>query len=297
MATPLFVMGKHRSGTTLLGNLLLSHPDIAGAHYPPDSDVSKLGVHDSGYFDRIVGRYGDIGNFESYVEFASVVSRSEYFVLCGCGFEELMGYYPANYYEVFRHVMDKFASGAGVSYWMEKAPPNAIHAEDIKWHIPDAKFIGVMRDEVDVVLSSLHLKQKQGKSRLVRLKILAGVVFLKYVYDMSMKRLKGAHPEDVLILQFDRLVNDREEASRQICDFLGLENRQLETQYVKNTSFKNISEKKSYSYERLIVRVLYQYIFRTVPYCLLKVICRIFFRKREPLPGWFFRNVKQQMKG
>ena len=50
MATPLFVIGKHRSGTSFLANLLLDHPQIAGIYYPLDSYLHKGGIFESSFF-------------------------------------------------------------------------------------------------------------------------------------------------------------------------------------------------------------------------------------------------------
>ena len=295
MATPLFIMGKHRSGNTFLANLLLSHPKIAGIHYSADSDISSIGMHESGFFNRIEGRYGDLQNFENYVEFAAVMSKSEYFILANATFEELMQYFGADYHVVFRKVMDRYATECDAAYWMEKSPSNALHAQRLKRYYPDAKFIGIVRDEVDVALSSLHLKDKQHESRLTRLKVLITVTVLKYIYDVSTTKMKNAYPQSVFIIQYADLVEHQGQLADKMCDFLGLESSELSSCYIKNTSFSVSREKKSYAYERFIVRILYRYILRLFPHKLLVVLNKMLSDlSHEPLPGWFFRSQKRQ---
>jgi hypothetical protein len=297
MTTPLFIMGKHRSGNTYLANLLLEHPQIACLHYPADSSISRIGAHESGFFNNIEGRYGNIQSFENYVEFAAVVSKSEYFLLAGCTFEELMSYFPADYPTVFRLVMDRFADQQGAAYWMEKSPTNALHAHRIKKYYSDAKFIGIVRDEVDVALSSLHLKNKQHESRFNRLKTLIAVVILKYIYDVSMMKLKNAHPDDVLNITYAQLIERKEDVTTRICDFLGLERKDLSTPYLKNTSYSSLSDKKSYSYERFLVRIFYRYVLRLFPHKILVRLNRMVgSMSRTELPGWFFRTQRQKIK-
>jgi hypothetical protein len=294
VATPLFIMGKHRSGNTFLANLLLSHPKIAGIHYSADSDISRIGMHESAFFNRIEGRYGDLRNFENYVEFAAVMSKSEYFILANVSFEELMRYFGADYHVVFREVMDRYAAEHNAAYWMEKSPSNALHARRLKRYYPDAKFIGIVRDEVDVALSSLHLKKKQHESRLTRLKVLITVAVLKYIYDVSMTKMKNAYPQSVLIIKYTELVEHQDRLTDKICDFLGLERDKLSTRYVKNTSFSVSKEKKSYGYERFLVRVFYRYVLKLFPCGLLSILNKKLDNlSRRELPGWFFRSQKR----
>ena len=294
MATPLFITGKHRSGTTFLANLLLDHPQIAGVYYPGDSDIYRGGIFESCFFDIIDNRYGDISIFENYVEFASVVSKSEYFIQAGCSFEELISYYGADYPTVFRCVMDKFAEQKSAAYWIEKTPSHTLLAKTIKKYYPDAKFIGIIRSEVDTALSSLHLKKKQDKSRLIRLLTLLKVTTLKYVYDISMSKFKKKYPDDILVVEYSQLVTNKESVVVGICDFLGLERKDLSTKFARNTAFKSASDKRLYGYERFLICLVYKYFLKVVPCKLLFVLAK----KQNSLtkfPSWFFRTQRKKI--
>jgi len=178
---------------------------------------------------------------------------------------------------------------------MEKSPSNALHAHRLKRYYPKAKFIGIVRDEVDVALSSLHLKDKQHESRLTRLKVLVIVTVLKYIYDVSMIKMKNAYPQSVLIIQYTDLVEHQNQFTDKICDFLGLEKEKLSTRYAKNTSFSVSREKKSYGYERFLIRVLYRCVLKLFPYRLLSSLNKKLDNlSRRELPGWFFRSQKRQ---
>ena len=293
MATPLFVIGKHRSGTSFLANLLLDHPQIAGIYYPLDSYLHKGGIFESSFFYDIDKRYGDISNFENYVEFASVVSNSDYFKLAGCSFEDLISYYETDYPTVFRCVMDKFAEEKGAAYWIEKTPSHTILINKIKKYYPDAKFVEIIRDEVDTALSSLHLKKKEDKSRLLRLLTLLKVAILKYVYDMYMIKFKKIYPDDTLIVDYSQLVNNKEEVVNDICDFMGLERKELSIKFPNNTVYKSVEEKHSYGYERFFIRLVYKYLLKAVPCKLLFILATKPGRvNRSKLPAWFFKSQR-----
>jgi hypothetical protein len=295
MATPLFVIGKHRSGTSFLANLLLDHPKITSVHYPPDSQTYKSGVCESCFFYGIDKRYGDISIFENFVEFASVVSRSDYFKLAGSSFDDLISYYKADYPNVFRYVMDKFAEHKGAAYWIEKTPSHTLLIKTIKKYYPDAKFVGIIRNEVDTALSSLHLKKKQDKPRLVRLWALIKVTILKYIYDILMTKFKKIYPDDILIIDYSQLVTNKAKVTAGICDFLGLQQKELSTKFLKNTVYKSESDKRSYGYERFFIRLIYKYLLRVVPYKLLSILAKKQIKiKHSKLPAWFFKSQRQR---
>jgi len=114
MPTPLFVLGKQRSGTTWLGNLLLDHPSIAGVAH-----AAHRGIHESAFFSHVDGRYGDLSVRQNFIEFASVMAESDYFRLAEVSFKDIMSLHPDDYAGVFRTVMYCFARRRGARYWIE----------------------------------------------------------------------------------------------------------------------------------------------------------------------------------
>ena len=77
MPKPIFVVGKGRSGTTWLTNMLATHPDIAGVF---NEDKNK-GIKESRYFSDLYGRYGDLRNPTNLVEFIEILAVTDYFRL------------------------------------------------------------------------------------------------------------------------------------------------------------------------------------------------------------------------
>jgi hypothetical protein len=294
MATPLFILGKHRSGTTFLSNLLMDHSQIAAVYWPGEKDGIAGGIFESGYFEYIDRRYGDLQNIQNFIEFASVLSQSEYFKLAASSMEEILDLYPADYADVFKHIMDRYAQLNGAVYWMEKTPNHTLKTATLKQVYPDAKFIGIIRDEVDSGISSLHLKEKQNRSKSQRAFFLTYFTFRKSLFDKTLRKLEKAFPGDVIVLSYESLIDNTNDQITRICRFLKIEETPLQSKFRKNTSFKSDADKRIYRHERVLIRLLYRVILRWMPLCILAAADRFLRRdKRPPLPRWFFRSNRQ----
>ena len=55
MPTPLFILGKHRSGTTFLSNLLMDHPKIAAIFWVSKKDNLIGGMLNRVSFSILMG--------------------------------------------------------------------------------------------------------------------------------------------------------------------------------------------------------------------------------------------------
>ena len=296
MSKPLFILGKHRSGTTFLSNLLSEHPAIAAVISDRECGGIISGVFESGFFSCINGRYGDISNFGNYMEFASTVSCMEYFMYADCSLEELLSYYPADYPAVFRKIMEKVAAKKTAVYWMEKTPNHTLIVDRIKSYYPDAKFIGIIRDEADSALSALYLKKKQDENRFIRSLSLIKVTYLKSLYDRTMRNFSKRHPDDLFLISYESLINDTASVTANMCDFLGIEKKELETSRKQNTSFRTAQRKELHGYEQHLIRFFYKIAFRLAPICVLKAFYKLYRRsKPRQMPPWFFRTYRMNL--
>lgn len=287
MCKPLFVVGKHRSGTTWLGNLLLDHPEIAGVHH-----LDHRGIHESAFFSHVTGRYGDLNIFSSFVEFASVMSRSDYFRLAGVSFDDLMELYPASYADVFRTVMDRLATRYNAEYWIEKSPMHTFYMREIGETYTDAKFVGIMRNPVDTAFSWLKRQELEGAPQ--RLIGLARITIDKYVVDSHMLRMKASWPERVHIIEYEELRESKSDVLTGICDFLDISSVEMESEYEPNTSYtEGQRDHHRPTYEEIFVKIMYFYILRAAPIVLLRAIKKIFRNSmRKNLPNWFFKSIR-----
>lgn len=290
---PLFVVGRHRSGTTWLANLLCEHPSIAGVQHE-----RHYGIHESAFFSHVDGRYGPLDLRSNFIECVEVMAASDYFRLAGATREEMYRLWPTSYSGLFRSVMDRFAEKKDASIWVEKTPLHTLHLDRIGGCYPDARFIGIRRPTEDVVASILLLTLEEDPSRvgggLRRWSFIAKAAAGSSLYERILRR-HARRENRVLLLDYEQLRRRGETTLRQVCRFLDLpfDSRMLETPYERNSSYR---EPKAPDRgrglapgERTLVRLLVR-VLRLVPLVFLRWIRRA--RRggtRQPLPRWFFR--------
>ena len=134
---PAFVVGFPRSGTTLLATLLSRHSRIAA---PPETRFMEevvVGAADrAAMLDRVRRnrRCRDLG-----LDDAAIASRF------------LEG--PPTYDWLFRVLLESYAGAAGRQLVVEKSPIHLLHVATLAEWYPDARFLLLVRDGRDCVLS------------------------------------------------------------------------------------------------------------------------------------------------
>jgi len=284
VVTPVFVLGRNRSGTTWLANQLCEHPQIVGCQHE-----RHYGIDESAYFGLIDERYGDLSNRVNYVEFVEVWGASDYCRLAGATKEFLYSLWPTTYEDVFREVMDRFAEREGASAWVAKWDVLGRPLRHVATAYPDARFIGIIRHVVDQVASYITLAGDVPHRRYVILRMTLGWVYGKKVLEAFASR-----SQRVRLVRYEDFRANTEGVLKDLVAFLGLpwDPKILGQTYKPNTSFRASGDRKAALSrgERWLVR-LAAAAGRLIPRCVLEGLHR--FRKRrggrKPLPHWFFR--------
>lgn len=236
MPGPIFVLGIARSGTTWLANLLLEHSKIAGACHE-----KHWGIHESAFFNRVSQRYGSLKNPVNFIEFAHVAAASDYFRLVGADLDYLYSLYPSTYPKVFRMVMDRYAASLDAEYWVEKTPSHTLFAESIAEYYPDARFIAIKRNVVDVTISALRSRERRSGQihRSRKWLWLASRVMVWQLYRNVIRNLEKRFPERVFSLDYEELTENTESIMTKVCGFLNVdfESSLLTSSYTANSSF------------------------------------------------------------
>jgi tetratricopeptide (TPR) repeat protein len=194
-AAPIFVIGMPRSGTTLIEQIIASHPLVFGA-----GELQTLN-------DVILEVRGPDGNTLPYPEFVSAVDA------------RALSQIGARYLELTRRLA--FKHGAGdAQYITDKMPSNYYFAGLIHLALPNAKIVHSMRDPVDTCISCFSKLFSAEQNHTYDLAEL-GRYYKRYEHLMA--HWRNVLPKDrMLDVQYEEVVGDLEAQARRIIAYCGL---------------------------------------------------------------------------
>jgi hypothetical protein len=202
-----FILGKGRSGTTLLQSLLNSHPNIVA---PPESKLIVLLASHYGHKKRWT--VADVHSFvnDLYKEFfftifwkqnkdeltdflLSAIEYLDYPLVCKMVYYQMRG------------------SKENIVLFSDKNPFYAIFIPDLLKVFPDAKFIHLIRDPRDNVLST----QKAYDAN--------NTIFIAWqwlIHNRIIEESKSKMPLRYFTLLYEEMVKDVEGTMKSVCNFL-----------------------------------------------------------------------------
>ncbi len=208
---PIFILGVPRSGTTLLRALLDSHSAIAcgpetpwlGGHQPRSVMSLWKALRDE--------PWGFCKSFNMPSEVPTAAAR-----------------------QFVSTLMTEYATARGKSRWAEKTPDNALHVGFLAALFPEAKFIHLVRDGLDVAMStSVVAVHRRGISKFLEQRIglgataptapnstLSAVLRWKHWNTVVEESLREAKVESIRV-SYERLVSEPESTLRDVLGFVG----------------------------------------------------------------------------
>jgi hypothetical protein len=208
-ATPFpFVVGRGRSGTTLVRAILDSHPDMA----VPDEThlIVRLGRRRQRYerasgfdVDTFMDDLGRRRGFDCF-ELDEPVVRAD-----------LRADPPGSYPDAIRRVFALYAASRGKRRYADKTPIHVLNVPYLADLFPEARFVHVIRDGREVALS--YLDVAWGPTSVAD-------AALEWRRAVLSGRRAGSRlgPSRYLEVRYERLVDDTEATVRGLCDFLDL---------------------------------------------------------------------------
>ena len=187
---PIFIVGLPRSGSTLIEQILASHPDVEGTHELPDL----------GRVARSVGLHRD--DRKAYPQVIPVLSDEE---LSELGEEYLR--------RTERH------RESGTPRFTDKLPNNFVHVGFLSLTLPNAKIINAKRHPLDSCLGSFKQLFARGQPFTYDQFELAEF-YLEY--QRLMDHWHEALPGKVLDVQYENVVDDLETEVRRILEYCEL---------------------------------------------------------------------------
>lgn len=233
-----FIIGAGRSGTTLLGAILNAHPHISCT--PEVKPVMTFWHHSSkSTLDNSILR-----DFKQFLRLRYGGKKQENSVYDQTWFEETNRAIDHFSYKNFaKYALLSLNPGgkelAAIKVLIDKNPSYTFVFEDIIKLYPEAKFLVALRD-----YRAYCLSQKQHRAQTLFSKYLANshaaVAYfwrLNYAY---VHRLQTQYPDKVLLVPYDRIVTDKEQMLRQVCNFVDIpfDNAILRHEEAKSTEKK-----------------------------------------------------------
>jgi len=200
---PVFIVGMPRSGTTLVEQILSSHPEVWGG-----GELTELG-------NIVVSLPSELGDNEGY---PSCLARITSKALDG----QAMRY--------LRYLSD--ISPAETSVVVDKMPDNFRFLGFIQLLFPDARIIHCKRDPIDTCLSGYFQYFSGGHLYSYDLQ---NIGMYYRMYERLMEHWDNVLDIPILEVQYEELVQHQESISRSMLEFCGLEWSSRCLQYFKET--------------------------------------------------------------
>ncbi|MDZ7775696.1 MAG: sulfotransferase [Bacteroidales bacterium] len=174
--TPIFVIGKNRSGTKWLSNILSRSNEIVSLQREED-----YGINETNIFYQFPKIFGNLNSYNNYIPFIECFAQTNIFKLTGLDKQFLYRLEDRNYNEIFKSVMNQYAFNKGKKIWLQKS--NTYILKDAISYFPNAIIILIERKLEDNIRSTIGLQFKNGSKRK---NILKNV----FIYLLEQKRIK-----------------------------------------------------------------------------------------------------------
>ena len=247
---PIFIVGNSRSGTTMMGRILGSHPTVFTfdeLHFfeelwTPDDDLTVLSQQETTYlFAQLLNiqRNGYLtkGKTEDFI------SESSYLV------KDLPSPSPLSVFAVF---IDYETQRQGKSRPCEQTPQNTLYIDEILQAFPEAKIIHMIRDPRDILLSQKRrwkrpfLANNIPKKEAIRYWLNYHPITISKLWQGNINAAKQfAKDSRVKEVRFEDLVDNPQKIVTEICKFLDLSysEKLLEVPQIGSSSTRDLSEK------------------------------------------------------
>lgn len=190
--TPIFVLGLPRSGTTLVEQILASHPAVEGGG-------------ELAYFTEIAHDLGlDRGKPPIGDDFPDLIAAKA-------------AHYRRGFFRRFAPEGRRLSRRIGAV--VDKTPFNFLYLGLITQILPDAKIVHCMRDPLDTGLSIFFTDFAASQPFSTNLASIGRYIA---AYQALMKHWHSVSPIEILDLPYQDLIYDQEASTRRLIEFCGL---------------------------------------------------------------------------
>lgn len=227
--SPIFVVGPPRSGTTLTAKILSRHSNLfmpGETHFFDDIYLARQRLGESfstecktRILEKLKSLYARYNEPEDQVR----VER----LLADCGLVDRLQQSWHSYKDVLSSFMEMQMSDEGRVRWGNNTPRDIFHMRTILSFYPEAKIIVCIRDIRDFLLSYKGKWKQTRPGEVQRLRKLYHPISTSLLWKSSIRQIPWlrvvVRSENLLILPYERLVQEPEYSVRQICKTIGEE--------------------------------------------------------------------------
>jgi cytochrome c-type biogenesis protein CcmH/NrfG len=192
-ATPIFIMGMPRTGTTLTDRIISSHSAVHAA-----GELQHISM-----LMQIAARAKSPRDFQPALIRAMLTSD--------------LSKLGKKYLELTRSSAEK------APHFTDKMPLNVLYAGFILLAFPQAKIVCLRRNPMDSCLSNFRQLFSLDNMRYAWSYDLMDCGRYYLLFDKLMQHWNNLFPGRIHNLQYDELVNSQEQTSRKLIDYLGLD--------------------------------------------------------------------------
>jgi hypothetical protein len=216
-----FILGRPRSGTTLLTTLFNAHPNIRIAPEFPImfflyQRFKKVKIWDEATIRSFVEHVFYFSKFN--IRRVENLKLDKEFII-----GELLKYKDKGSIQLFLKSVNYYAYSVfskKETLWIgDKNPVYSMSADRLRKIFPEAKFICIIRDYRDNFISIKKLAEKEVAVEAPSLSLQVG---RWKIFTRLFLKLKQRYPDKYYILRYEDLVSEQETTFRSLCEFLGI---------------------------------------------------------------------------
>lgn len=232
---PIILLASERSGTNLLRVMVSSHSKVSSP--PPAGIVGALAYRVYNYLSPFNPAH-EKELIEDAITFTKIHLNPWEININPQDVRKRLS--SVSFWQIFKSLNDIYAEEEGNAFWFSKEPDLFNYIYEIKMHMPDSKFIYMMRDGRDVAAS-----------------ILKGGVHTNHIYhaahiwSANQKTCLNALSDPLLsdsmfVLKYEDLITDAKIVLQELMEFVGLNFEPSQLEYYKNKDVINHSNKSEF---------------------------------------------------
>ncbi len=215
---PVFICGNMKSGTSLLAQLLDGHEKTfvlpGDSHYINEFyNIKNINIDKIGetWLKRMINPTGQ----EPYWVYGKAEEMYQNFI-------NHLHFFIQKKKGIFKSIVlsliasTKHIEIKNYKYWIEKTPLNELHTSKLLKEYPKAKFINIVRDPIQNIVSLKRLDKYRNRKSNTFQKIL----FQRYLMEQTFKNEENIN--NYKIIYYDDLISNTKKQMESICDFLDI---------------------------------------------------------------------------